>query len=145
MAFPGVMYGCESWTIKKAEHWRSDAFKLVVREYSSEYLLLQGHPKRNQPWIFIGRTDAEAEAPIVWPFDVKGWLTGKDWYWERLRARGEGNNRRWDGWMASPTQWTKWVWVKSGSWWWTGRPGLHGVAKSQTQLSNWTELNFDYF
>ena len=64
------------------------------------------------------------------------------WCWERLRAGGEGDNRRWDGWMATPTRWT-WVWVNSGSWWWRGRPGhaaVHGVAKSRTRLSGWTEL-----
>ena len=66
----------------------------------------------------------------------------RPWCWERLKAGGEGNNRGWDGWMVSPTQWT-WVWVNSGSWWWTGRPGVlrfMGVAKSGTQLTqlNWT-------
>ena len=59
---------------------------------------------------------------------------------ERLKAGGEGDDRAWDGWMASPTQWT-WVWVNSRSWWWTGRPTVHGVAKSWTQLSDWTEWN----
>ena len=65
----------------------------------------------------------------------------RPWCWERLRAGGEGDDRRWDGWMASPTQWT-WVWVNSGSWWWTGRPGaaVHGVAKNWTRLSDWTEM-----
>ena len=66
----------------------------------------------------------------------------RPWCWERLGAGGEGDDRRWDYWMASPTQWA-WVWVNSGSLWWTGRPGiLPGVAKSQTWLSNWTELNW---
>ena len=61
--------------------------------------------------------------------------------WERLRAGGEGNERGWDGWMASPTQWT-WVWVNSGSWWWTGRPGVLRFmgSQSRTWLSDWTEL-----
>ena len=63
--------------------------------------------------------------------------------WERLKAGGEGDDRGWDGWMASPTQWT-WVWVNSGSWWWTGRPGVlhivHGIIKSWTQLSDGFEL-----
>ena len=62
-------------------------------------------PKEDQSWVFIGRTDAEAETPILWPL----------WCWERLRAEGEGDDRGWDGWMASPTQWV-WVWVDSGSW-----------------------------
>ena len=67
----------------------------------------------------------------------------KTWCWQGLKAEGVGNDRGWDGWMASPTQWT-WVWVNSKSWWWTGRPGVLqslGVTKSQTQLSDWPELN----
>jgi len=61
------------------------------------------------------------------------------WCWEGLGAGGEGDNRGWDGWMTSQTWW-RWVWVNSGSWWWTWRPG-DGVAKSQTRLSDWTKLN----
>ena len=67
--------------------------------------------KGNQPWIFIGRTDAETEAPILWPPGVK---RKRFWCWERLRARGEGATRGWGGWMTSRTQWTC-VWVNSGS------------------------------
>ena len=63
------------------------------------------------------------------------------WCWMGLGARGEGDNRGRDGWMASQTRWM-WVWVDSGNWWWTGRPGVHGVAKSRTRLSDWTELNW---
>ena len=66
----------------------------------------------------------------------------RPWCWERLKAQGEGDDRGWDGWMASPTQWT-WVWVNSRSWWWTGRPGVlqSMLSQSQTWLSNWTEMN----
>ena len=67
------------------------------------------HPKGDQSWVFIGRTDVEAATPILWPPDAKNWLIGKD------PVAGEGDNRGWDGWMASPTWWT-WVWVSSGSW-----------------------------
>ena len=74
------------------------------------------HPKGNQSWLFFGRIDAEAEASILWPSDAKNWLIGRLWCWEGLGARGEGNDRGWDGWMASPTRWT-WVWVNSGFWW----------------------------
>ena len=66
----------------------------------------------------------------------------RPWWWERLKAGGEGDDRGWDDWMASPTQWT-WVWASSGSRWWTGKPGMlqfHGVAKSPAWLSDWTEL-----
>ena len=101
------------------------------------------HLEGNQSWIFIGRTDAKAETPILWPPDAKSWLIGKDWFWEGLRGGGgEGDDRGWDGWMASPTQWTS-VWVNSGSWWWTGRPGVLRFMGSQRIGHDWaTELNW---
>ena len=101
------------------------------------------HSEGDQPWDFFGRNDAKAEVSVLWPPHAKSWLIGKDSCWERLGAGGEGDDRGWDGWMASLTQWTR-VWVNSGSWWWTGRPGVlrfHGVAKSRTRLSDWTELS----
>ena len=67
------------------------------------------HPKGNQSWISTGRTDAEVETPILWPPDVKNWHWKRPWCWERLKAGGEGDDRGWDGWIASPTRWT-WVW-----------------------------------
>ena len=79
MAFPIVMYGCESGTIKNAEHQRIDAFELWYwRRLLWDCKIKQVSPKGKQPWIFIGRTDAEAKAPILWPPDVKTRLTGKD-------------------------------------------------------------------
>ena len=102
-----------------------------------------GNPKGNQPWIFIRRTDAEAEAPILWPSDVKSWLTG---CWEKLKVKGEEGGRRWDGWIASPTQWT-WIWTNSGRWWRMDKPCVlqsMGIAKSQTQLSNWTTICYSF-
>ena len=102
-------------------------------------------PKGNKFWIFIGKTDAET--PILhppWCEELNYWK--RPWCWERLKTGGEGDDRWGDGWMASLTQWI-WVWVNSGSWWWTGRPGcaaVDAVAKSLTQLSNWTELNWGY-
>ena len=99
------------------------------------------YPKGDQSWVFIGRTDVEAETPILWPPDAKNWLTGKrPWCWERLKV-GERDNRRWDGWMASPIQWA-WVWVNSGSWWRTGRPGMLQSVGSQTVGHDWAELNW---
>ena len=99
-------------------------------------------PEGNQSWIFIGRTDAEAEPPILWPPDAKNWLTGKNPDgWERLKAGGEGDDRGWDGWVASPTQWT-WSWAGSRSWCWTGKPGIlqsMGSQRLRTWLSNWTD------
>ena len=83
--------------------------------------------------------------PVLWPPHAKSWLTGKDWCWEGLGAGGEGDDRGWDGWMASPTQRT-WVWVDSRSLWWTGRPGVlrfMGRKESDTtEQLNWTELNW---
>ena len=98
------------------------------------------HPKRDQSWVFIGRTDAKAETPILWPPHVKTLTHWKrPWCWEGLGAGGEGNDRGWDGWMASLTQWT-WVWIDSRSWWWTGRPGVLQFMGSQRV--DWTELNW---
>ena len=82
VVFPVVMYGCESWTVKKAEHWKIDAFELwcwrrLLRvPYCKE--IQPVHPKGDQSWVFIGRTDAEAETPTLWPPDEKSWIIGKD-------------------------------------------------------------------
>ena len=81
MVFLVVKYGCESWTIKKAEHWWIDAFKLLEKTFESlldRKEIQPVHPKGDQSWVFIGRTDAEAETPILWPPDGKNWLIGKD-------------------------------------------------------------------
>ena len=78
MVFPVVMYACESWTLKKAEHWNTDAFKLCWRRLLRVPLIKLVNHKGNQSWIFTGRTDAEAEALILWPPDVKSWLIRKD-------------------------------------------------------------------
>ena len=82
MVFPVVMYGCESWTIKRAECWRIDAFELWCwRRLLRVPWTARGqpvNPKGSHFWIFTGRTDAEVETPILWPLDVKNWLTGKD-------------------------------------------------------------------
>ena len=93
------------------------------------------HPKEDKSWVFIGKPDAEAETPILWPPDVKSWPiwkdpdAGKDW------AEGEGDDRGWDVWMALLTQWT-WVWVDFGNWWWTGRPGVLWFMGSQIVRHN---------
>ena len=89
MVFPVIMYGCESWTIKKTECRRIDAFELWCWRSPLDSKEIQPvHPKGNQSWLFIGRTDVEAETPILWPPDAKNWLiwkdpdSGKDWKWE---------------------------------------------------------------
>ena len=97
------------------------------------------HPKGDQSWVFIGRTDVEAEAPILCE-ELTHWK--RLWCWEGLGAGGEGDDGGWDGWMASLTRWT-WVWVNSGSWWWTGRPGVLRFMGSQRVGHEWaTELNW---
>ena len=101
------------------------------------------HPKGNQSWIFTERTYTEAETPTLRSPDVKNWLTGKnpdsgkDW-----RQEERGDDKGWDGWIVSPTQWT-WVWVNSGSWGWTGRPGMLQSMGSEIFGCDWvTELNW---
>ena len=146
MVFPVVMYGCEldceeSWALK---NW---CFWTVVLEKTLESPLdckeIQPvHPKGNQSWIFIGRTDVEAEAPILWLHDAKNWLirkdpvAGKDW---RQEEKGITEDEM-VGWYHL-TGWT-WSWVSSGNSWWIGNPGrLQSMgSQSQTRLSNWTEL-----
>ena len=145
MVFPVVMYGCESWTIRKTECWRIDAFELwfwrtllrvawtarrtnqsILKEIGPEYSLEELMLKLKLP--YFGHMMEE----------LSHWK--RPWCWERLKVGWEGDDRGWDGWMASLTQWT-WVWVSSGSWWWTGKPGMLQSmgSQSQTWLSNWTE------
>ena len=128
MIFPVVMYGCE---LDHKEGWapKNWCFWTVVLETTLESPLdckeiKPVNPKGNQSWIFIGRTDAEAETPIIYHLIRKPTHWKRPWCWERLKAGGERDNRGWwDGWMASPTQWT-WVWASSGRWWRTGKPGV---------------------
>ena len=105
MFFPVVMYECESWIIKKAERWRIDAFELWYWGRLLDVKEIKPvHPKENQFWTFIGRTDAEAETPIFWPPDVKNWLTrkdpnaGKDWRWEK-KGSTEDEIVTWNHWL----------------------------------------------
>ena len=78
MVYPVVMYRCEIWVINKSEHWRTDAFKLFLESPLDCKEIKPVNPKGNQPWLFIGRTAAEAEAPVLWPSDAKNQLTEKD-------------------------------------------------------------------
>ena len=100
------------------------------------------HYEGDQLWDFFGRNDAKAETPVLWPPHVKSWLIGRFWCWEGLGAGGKGDDRGWDGWMASLTWWTC-VWANSGSWWWTGSPGVLQFMGLQRIRHNWvTELNW---
>ena len=145
IVFPVIMYGCENWTIKKAELM---PLHCGIGENSWESLGLQGdqtcQSKRKsvlnihwKDWCW----NLSSNTLATWYKELTHWK--RLWCWERLKAGGEGDDRGWDSWMASPTRWT-WVWASSRSWWGTGRPGMlqtvHGVTKSQTLLSNWTEL-----
>ena len=133
----------ESWALK---NW---CFWTVVLEKTLESPLdckeIQPvHSKGDQSWVFFGKNDAKAETPVLWPPHVKSWLIGKDSdaCWEGLGAGGKGDDRGWDGWMASSTRWT-WVWVNSRSWWWTGRPGVLRFMGSQRVGHDWvTEQNW---
>ena len=138
------------WELDHKESWapKNWCFWTVVLEKTLQSPgdckeIKPAHPKGNQSWIFIGRTDAHAETPILGPPDVKNWLTGKDPdAWERLKAGGEGDDRGWDGWMASPTQWTR-VWASSRSWWWTGKPCVLQSMGLRRIRHNWaSELNY---
>ena len=145
--FPVVMYGCESWTMKKAEHQRTDAFELWCwrrRFRVSDFKEIQPvYPKRNQFWIFTGRTDAEAKTPILWPSDVKRWLIWKDpdagkrdWRWEE-KGMTEDEMVGWHHQLnGHEFEWTL------GVWWLTGRPGVLQSMGSQRVRHDWkTELN----
>ena len=146
MVFPIVMYECDSWTIKKAESWRIDAFELwcwrrLLRvlwtaRRSNELILKEIIPEYSLEGLML-----KLKLPIFWPHDVKNWLTGKDWRWEGLKAGGEGDDRGWDGWLVSLTQWT-WVWASSARWWWAGKPDVLRSMGSQRVGHDWaTELN----
>ena len=139
------------WELDCEESWipKNWCFWTIVLEKTLEHPLdsteIQPfHPKGNQSWMFIGRTDVEAETPILWPPDGKNWLVwknpdaGKDW---RQEENGEDRGRDWDGCMASPIQQT-WVWVNSGSWWWTAKPGMLESMGLQRVGHDWvTESN----
>ena len=132
------------------ETWvpRNSCFWTVVLEKTLESPLdckeIQPvHPKGDQSWVFIGRPDVEDEIPTLATWCKELTHLKRPWCWERLRAGGEGDDRGWDDWMASSTWWT-WVWVDSGSWWLTGKPGVlrsMGSKEPDTvERLNWTEL-----
>ena len=131
----------ESWVPKNWYFW------IVVLEKTLESPLdckdpQPVHPKGDQSWVFIGNTDAEAETGTLatWCKELIHWK--RDWCWEGLGAGGEGDDKGWDGWMASLTRWA-WVWVDSGSLWWSGRPGVLWFMGSQRVGHDWeAELNW---
>ena len=117
-------------------------FTYPLQVHNLHIFLFQVLREGDQPWDFFGRNDAKAETPVLWPPHVKSWLIGKDSDAGRDWGQEEKGTTGWDGWMASPTRWI-WVWVNSGSWWWTGRPGVLWFMGSQRVGHDWaTELNW---
>ena len=147
--------------LKDAYSFEGKLWPTKIAYYKAQVLLWQQSPSSqsyafSSDHVWMWELDCEESwAPKDW---CRSWNSNtlatwyeelthlkRPWWWERLKAGGEGDNRGWDGWMASLTQWTP-VWVNSGSWWWTGRPGVLWfmfVAKSWTRLSDWTELNWN--
>ena len=145
MVFPVVMYGCESWIVKKAEWWRIDAFELwcwsrLLRvpwtaRTSNQFILKEISPGISLEGMML-KLKLQDFGHLMRRVDSleKTLILG-------LGARREGDDRGWHGWISSLTQWT-WVCVDSGSWWWTGRPGVLWFMGSQRVGHNWvTELN----
>ena len=126
----------ESWALTNWCFWTVVLEKTLESSLDCKKIKLI-NPKGTQSWIFIGRTDDEAETPIFWPPDGKNWLIGKDPdAGERLKAGGEGDDRGQDGRMASRTQQT-WVWASSRRWWKTGMPGVLQSMVSQRVGHDW--------
>ena len=149
MVFPVVMYGCESWTVKKAEHRRIDAFELWywrrllgvpwTAGRSNQSLLKEISPGCSLEGLIL-KLKLQYFGHLMWRVDSleKTLMLGG------MGAGGERDNRGWDGWMASLTRWT-WVWVNSASWWWTARPGMLRFMGLQRVGHNWaTELNWNH-
>ena len=147
MVFPVVMYGCESWTIK-AECRRTDAFELwcwgrLLRVLWTARRFNQSILKEISPGCSLEGLMLKLKLQTLATWCRELTHLKRPQCWERLRAGGEGDDRRWDGWMASPTQWT-WAWVNSGSWWWIGRPGMLQFMGLQRVGHDWApELNWN--
>ena len=145
MVFPVVMYECGSWTVKKAEHQKIDAFELwywrrLLRvpwtaRRSNQSILKEISPGCSLEGLMLKLNSTTLATSCK---ELTHWK--RPWCWEGLGAWGERDDRGWDGWMASLTRWT-WVWVHSRSWWWTGRPGMLQFMGLQRLGHNWvTEL-----
>ena len=152
LVFPVVMYGCESWTIKKAECWKIDAFELwcwgrLLRDPWTARRSSQSIPKETSPeyslevlniyWCWSRSSSTLA----TWCKELAHWK--RPWRWERLKAGGEGDHRGRDGWITSLPGWT-WVWASCTSWWWIGKPGvLQSMGSQNVQHDRAIELNWN--
>ena len=130
----------EIWALKNWCFWTVVLEKILESPLDCKEIH-SVNPQGNQSWIFMGRNDVEAETPILWPPDRRTDSLEKTLMLGKMSG-GEGDDRGWNGWMASLTRWT-WVWVSSESWWWTGRPGMlqsmvHKESDAIEQL-NWTD------
>ena len=147
MFFSVVMYACESWTIKKAEHWRIDAFELwcwrrLLRVPWTARRSNQSILKEISPGCSLEGLMLKLKSNTLATLCEELTHLKRPCCWERLKVGRERDDSGWDGWTASPTQWT-WIWVSSGSWWWTGRPGALQSMGLQRIRHNWvTELNW---
>ena len=146
MVFPVVMYGCESWTVKKAERRKIDAFEL----WCWRRLLRAPWPARRSNQSILKISPGCSLKGLMLKMNSNTLATSceelthwkRPWCWEGLGAGGEGDNRGWDAWISSLTRWT-WVWVNAGIWWWTGRPGVLRFMGSQRLGHDWeTELHW---
>ena len=139
----------ESWVLKNWCFWIVVLVKTLENPLDCKEIQ-PVHSEGDQAWDFFGRNDAKAETPVLLATSCEELTHWKRlWCWEGLGAGGKEDGRGWDGWMASRTRWT-WVWVNSGSWWWTGRPGvlrfmgLQRVGQNWATEMNWTELKWTY-
>ena len=125
----------QSWTLKNLYLWTVILVKTTRR--SNQSML------KEITWVFIGKTDVEAETPALWPPGGKSWVIWKTLMLGKIEGRKRSGHRGCNGWIPSPTQW-KWVWVNSGSWWWTGKPSMLQSMGSQRVRHNWAaELNWN--
>ena len=138
---------CEvSWALKNGCYWTVVLAKTLENPLDCKETQ-PVYPKGDRSWVFIGRTDAKAKLQTLatWCEELTHWK--RLWFWEGLGAGGEGDDRGWNDWMASPTRWT-WVWVNSRSWWCTGRPGCDSWGHKELDTTgwlNWTELSLLLF
>ena len=146
MVFPIVMYGCENWMVKKAEHGKIDVFELwcwrrLLRvpwtaRRSNQSILKEISPRCSLEGLML---KLKLQYLATWCEELTH--QKRPWCWQRLKMAGEGDNRGWDGWMALPTQWT-WDWVNFQSWWQTGSRKVHAAVPGRKESDTTERLNW---